>query len=250
MRPPGTGAPSGPAPTATRPRPRSSSPPLARRPGLQRAHVIHEVPAIGAAHLVAVDGHEPAAHHLAAHNASVEVAVRAPGDGSVDEGAHPEERAPRRRRDRAVPAAGRAVTHETIGLVDEPAGVDRLRRAGSRIREAVGRLQAHERLPPGDRHGTRDRRDGSRVGLDAALMPHGGEPTDLVHHVVRVTADGHNGNKGGKGGTGGPRGGLSLSRPPPPPPPPPPHDPTPPPPPPPPRGQNPPLALCERRAWG
>src|SRR6267154_5114831 len=200
MRPPGTGAPSGPAPTARRPRPRSSSPPRAQRPGLQRAHVVHEVPAIGAAHLVAIDGHDPPSHHWAADDHALEVAVAAPGDGVVYERAYPEERTPRRRRDRAVAAASRAVTHETIRLVDEPAAVDRLRRAGARIREPVGRLQAHEWLAPGDGHGTRDRRDGSRVRLDAALMPHGGEPTDAVHHVIGVAAKGGKGGKGGKEG--------------------------------------------------
>src|SRR5437870_9052471 len=90
----GTGAPSGPAPTARPPRPRSSSPPWALRAGLQRADVIHEVPAIRPAHLVPVDRHQPPAHHLATHDHPVEVAVRASSDRVVDKGAHTEERPP------------------------------------------------------------------------------------------------------------------------------------------------------------
>src|SRR5437762_7791253 len=80
----GTGAPSGPAPTARPPRPRSSSSPWALRAGLQRADVIHEVPAIRPAHFVPVDRHQPPAHHLAAHDHPVEVAIRASSDRVVD----------------------------------------------------------------------------------------------------------------------------------------------------------------------
>src|SRR5207245_3355891 len=132
----GTGAPSGPAPTARPPRPRSSSPPWALRAGLQRADVIHEVPAIRPAHFVPVDRHQPPAHHLATHDHPVEVAVRASSDRVVDEGAHTEEGPPRRRRDRAVAPARRAVADETVRLIQEPPAVDRLR--GARPRK-IGR---------------------------------------------------------------------------------------------------------------
>src|SRR6266567_8319845 len=81
----GTGAPSGPAPTARPPRPLSPSSPWALRAGLQRADVIHEVPAIRAAHFVPVDRHQPPAHHLATHDHPVEVAVRASSDRVVED---------------------------------------------------------------------------------------------------------------------------------------------------------------------
>src|SRR2546422_508673 len=129
-----TGAPSGPARSAGRPRPRSSSPPRALRPGLQRAYVIHDVPAIAASHLVSVDGHQAPSHHLATDDYRVEVAVRAPGDGMVHERAPSEEGPAGRRGDRAVSPPRRTVADETVGLEQEPPAVDRLRGAGPRVR--------------------------------------------------------------------------------------------------------------------
>src|SRR2546425_10936131 len=140
--------------------PISSSPPWALRAGLQRAEVIHEVPAIRPAHFVPVDRHQPPAHHLATHDHAVEVAVRASSDRVVDEGAHTEEGPPRRRRDRAVAQDRRAVADETVRLIQEPPAVDRLRGARPRIHEPGGLLQAHERVRAGHRYGAGDRRGG------------------------------------------------------------------------------------------
>src|SRR5438046_3090866 len=95
----------------------------ALRPGLQGAHVIHEIPAIAAPHLVPVDGHEPPAHHLATDDDRVEVAVGAPGDRVVHERAHPEEGPSRRRRDRAVPPPHLSVAGEPTRLAAESAPV-------------------------------------------------------------------------------------------------------------------------------
>src|SRR5207244_10300748 len=109
MAGPGTDAPAGRAPSARPPPRRSSAPPGTLGARLESAHVVDQVPAVAAAHLVSIDRHQPAPHHLAAHDDRVDVAVGPTGDRVVHERTHAEERATRRRRNRAVTTARRTV---------------------------------------------------------------------------------------------------------------------------------------------
>src|SRR5436309_7689970 len=78
------------------------------------------------------------------------------------------------------------MTYEAVGLIDPLSTIQRLGGTRPGVHEPISALPGQRQLTARHGHRALDRRNGPGIRLDVALVPHRGEPADLVYDGVGI----------------------------------------------------------------